>query len=41
MESSDVNLKKAQADKIYVETGVLAPAEVRKNRLMIWKSLEM
>jgi|JI9StandDraft_1071089.scaffolds.fasta_scaffold14382_5 phage-related protein (TIGR01555 family) len=32
MESSDVNLKKAQADKIYVETGVLAPAEVRKNR---------
>ena len=31
-ESSDVNLKKAQADKIYVETGVLAPAEVRKNR---------
>ena len=32
IESSDVNLKKAQADKIYVETGVLAPAEVRKNR---------
>lgn len=31
-ESADVNLKKAQADKIYVETGVLAPAEVRKNR---------
>lgn len=32
MESADVGLKTAQADKIYVETGVLAPSEVRKKR---------
>lgn len=31
-ESADVGLKKAQADKIYVEAGVLAPAEVRSKR---------
>jgi len=31
-EEADVRLKNAQADKIYIESGVLAPSEVRKNR---------
>jgi len=31
-ESSEVALRKAQGDKIYIETGVLAPSEVRKKR---------